>query len=302
MTAPIDLNLVRAFAAVLETGRFSTAGERLRVPRSTVSRAVAALEEQLGVTLFHRTTRTVSPTPAATALFERVGASLRSLEAGLQDVPESGKVPTGTLRVSTTPDIASALLSEVSARFIARYPATKIEFILTARLVDLVKENVDLALRITSTSKISGPTSLVARRIGRLVLALYASPSYLARRGTPRVPADLAAHDWIQLEGVTSLPLSRAQKTILVAPNARITSDDVTMVQKLVRSGAGMGWIPTFVVEDDVAEGRLVRVLPKWEAPTGSVHLVHPHRKHEPARVTAFRELLLESLRERPLR
>lgn len=302
MHAPIDLNLVRAFAAVLETGRFSTAGDRLGVPRSTVSRAVAALEEQLGITLFHRTTRTVSATPAATALFERVGSSLRSLEAGLRDVPESGSVPTGTLRVSTTPDIASALLAEVSARFIARYPATKIEFILTTRLVDLVKENVDLALRITASTRMGGPTSLVVRRIGRLVLALYASPGYLARRGAPKVPGDLAAHDWIQLKGVTSLPLSRAQKTILVAPNARITSDDVTMVQKLVRAGAGMGWIPTFVVEDDVAEGRLVRVLPKWEAPTGSVHLVHPHRKHEPARVTAFRELLLESLRERPLR
>lgn len=298
----IDLNLVRAFAAVLETGRFSTAGDRLGVPRSTVSRAVAALEEQLGVTLFHRTTRTVVATPAATALFERVGDSLRSLEAGLLEVPESGTEPEGTLRVTTTPDLGAALLSDVSARYLARYPKVKMDFILTARVVDLVKENVDLALRITAgTRTLSGPSALVTRRIGRIVLALYASPAYLARRGTPKAPADLQQHDWLGLKGVSTVPLHRASKTFQVTADLRVTSDDVTMVQSLVRAGAGISWIPSFAVAEDVALGRLVHVLPRWTAPTGSVHLVQPRRKHAPARVTAFHELLEERLRVNPL-
>lgn len=301
MSAPIDLNLVRAFVAVFETGRFSSAGERLGVPRSTVSRAIAALEEQLEVTLFHRTTRTVVATPAATALFERVGDSLRSLEAGLLDLPESGSVPSGTLRITTTPDLAAALLADISARYVALYPSVKIEFTLTARVVDLVKENIDLALRVSGGNLIGGPTALVRRQIGRLVLALYAAPSYLARRGTPKSPAELATHDWVSLKGVESLPLYRASKVFQVAPESRMTSDDVTMVRALVRAGAGIAWIPTFAVEDDLAAGHLVRILPRWGAPTGTVHLVHPDRKHTPARVTAFRALLAERLKQRPL-
>ena len=89
----------------------------------------------------------------------------------------------------------------------------------------------------------------------------------------------------------------RISKTIEISGNARITSDDVNMVQALARAGAGIAWIPSFAVEGDVAAGRLVRVLPKWSAPSGNVHLVHPRRKHEPARVTAFRELLLEAMK-----
>lgn len=301
MNAPIDLNLVRAFAAVFETGRFSAAGERLGVPRSTVSRAIATLEAQLGVTLFHRTTRTVVPTPAATALFARVGDSLRSLEAGLHDLPESGSVPSGTLRVTTTPDLAAALLADVGARYVGMYPDVKIEFMLTARVVDLLKENIDIALRITGGTLIGGPSALVRKQIGRIVLALYASPEYLARRGTPKAPADLAAHDWVSLKGVETLPLYRAEKVFQIAPEARMTSDDVTMIRALARAGAGIAWIPSFAVEDELAAGHLVRILPRWTAPTGNVHLVQPNRKHPPARVVAFRSLLTERLKQRPL-
>lgn len=301
MSAPIDLNLVRAFVAVFETGRFSAAGEHLGVPRSTVSRAIAALEAQLQTTLFHRTTRTVVPTPAATALFERIGGSLRSLEAGLLDLPESGAVPSGTLRITTTPDLAAALLADVSARYVGLYPDVKIEFLLTVRVVDLIKENIDIALRVTGGTIIGGPSALVRRRIGRLVLALYASPDYLARRGVPKTPADLAAHDWVSLKGVESLPLYRASKVFQVARETRMTSDDVTMIRALVRAGAGIAWIPSFAVEDELAAGHLTRILPRWTAPTGNVHLVQPNRKHTPARVTAFRALLMERLKERPL-
>ncbi len=299
MNAPIDLNLVRAFTAVYETGRFSTAGERLGVPRSTVSRAVAALEEATGLLLFQRTTRVVRPTAAGTALFERTASSLRTLENGLVDLPESDQVPTGVLRITATPDLAAAVLAEAATRFTARYPQTTVDFLLTPRVVDLTREGVDLGLRVVSRSLKS--SSLVVRRVGTLSIQLYASPAYLARRGVPTSPADLANHDWVALRGVKSLPLSSASRTSKVDAVPRIISDDMTMARELVRLGAGICWLPTFLVDADLAAGNLVRVLPRWSAPTGAVYLVHPTRRHVPARVTAFRDLLLETLRQRPI-
>lgn len=298
MIAPIDLNQVRAFAAVYETGRFSTAGERLGVPRSTVSRAVAALEEATGLLLFQRTTRMVRPTAAGTALFERTASSLRTLESGLVDLPESDNVPSGVLRVTATPDLAIAILAEVATRFTERHPQTSVDFLLTPRVVDLAREGFDLALRVAPKRLES--SSLVVRRVGSLSIQLYASPQYLARRGQPSSPADLARHEWVGLRGVQSLPLSSAKRTMEVDAVPRIFSDDMTMGRELVRMGAGICWLPSFLADPDVAEGRLVRVLPRWTAPTGSVYLVHPTRRHVPARVTAFRDLLLETLKRRP--
>ncbi len=287
--APIDLNLVRAFAGVHETGSFSAAAERLGVPRSTVSRAVSALEQATGVLLFHRTTRKVTTTAAGVALFDRVAPSLSTLERSLSDLPDAVEAPTGTLRLTTSVDLGTTVLAEAVARFTARYPEARVEVHLGRAVVDLVREGFDLALRFAP-----GPlrdSSMVARKIGVVAMQLYASPAYLVRRGIPRSLAELQGHESVALSGTRDSPLGAA----------RIVCDDKFFAREVMRGGGGIGLLPSYLVDTDLASGTLVRVLPRWELRRGAVYLVQPGRKHVPARVIAFRALLVELFRQRPL-
>src|SRR5262249_18315053 len=154
----------------------------------------------LGVSLFHRTTRRVSTSDAGVALFDRVAPSLQALEASLADVPERDAEPSGTLRITSTVDLGAIVLADAIARFSQRYPRVRVEVLLTTAVLDFVRDGIDLALRFSA--KRLRDSTLVARKVGTLAMCLYASPSYLARNGTPRVPADLEAHDWIAFRGV----------------------------------------------------------------------------------------------------
>lgn len=285
MNAPIDLNQVRAFAAVHQAGSFSTAAKQLGVPRSTLSRAVSALEEETGVRLFQRTTRTVTTTAAGLALFERVAASLASIERSLADLPEALEAPTGTLRLTTTVDLGVTLVAPVVAQFEARHPDVRVEVQLGGAMVDLVKERFDLALRVASGKLAS--SSLVARRLGEVRFQYYASPGYLARRGTPRTEEELTGHDRISLRGEKR--------------PGRTTCDDKLFARELARAGGGIALLPSYLASDDLEAGRLVRVLPGRSMASGAVFLVQPSQKQVPRRVSLFREMLLERLRQHPL-
>lgn len=166
MPAPVDLNLVRAFAAVHEAGSFSGAATRLKQPRSSISRAVSALETSLGTVLFHRTTRRVATTAEGKLLFERIAPLLEGLDAALSDVPEQEEDAAGTLRLTSAVDIGSAVLADVVARFSARHPRIRVEVHLTSSVVDLVRDGFDAAVRITS-GKLRG-ANLTARKLGAL--------------------------------------------------------------------------------------------------------------------------------------
>jgi DNA-binding transcriptional LysR family regulator len=297
--APIDLNLLRAFAAVHASGSFSAAAVTLGVPRSTVSRAVAALEEQLKLSLFQRTTRKVITTPVGLSLFERVAPQLESLDGALVDLPEQADAPSGTLRITTTPDLGSIVLTEAIARYLRRYPAVQVELELSARVVDLVSEGFDLALRVARTRPKS--SSLVARRVGEIVLQLYASPSYLARRPAPRSPAEASLHEWATYDTrPLSLSSSRGAKSV-IAPASRVRSNDMFFQREALRAGCGLGALPSFLADADVTSGTLVRVLPDWVVFSSSVVLIHPAHRHLPRKISAFQELLLELLRQRPI-
>lgn len=296
--APIDLNLVRAAVAVHESGSFSAAAIRLGVPRSTVSRAVSALEDALGVLLFQRTTRQVTTTAAGSALIDRVRPGLTDLERSLQELPERDEAPTGTLRITTTADLGATFLAEVVSRFISRYPQVDVDVHVSSALVDLVAGGFDLALRIAR-----GPqrdSSLVARKVGVASFQLFAAPSYLARKGTPRSPGDLTAYERVGYRGMP-WPDDEVRGRRKSTAQLRAGCDDMFMARALVRQGAGIGGLPTFLCADDLAAGTLVRLLPRWSWQTGAVQLVHPASKHLPRRVTAFQQLAVESLRLSPL-
>lgn len=299
MAAPIDLNLLRAFAAVHAKGSFSGAAADLGVPRSTVSRAVAALEEHLAAPLFQRTTRKVTTTPLGRELFERVAPQLASLSGALSKLPHSAPGVSGTLRLTATHDLGTMVLAEVISRYVRRHPDVHVEVELTDRIVDFARDEFDLALRLFSKHPRS--SSLVGRKVGNVLLQLFGSPAYLARHPAPRTPAEVSEHEWVTY-GKLPLTLSTARgKRRDVTALPRVRGNDMFFQRELLRNGCGLGVLPTFVAAEDVASGALVRVLPDWVVFSSSVLLVRPPLKQPPRKVSAFQDLLLELLRQRPI-
>jgi DNA-binding transcriptional LysR family regulator len=291
----VDLNLLTIFEAVARTRSFSAAAGELGLPKSSVSRGIAALEGQLGVQLLFRTTRQVSATEAGTALYDRAAPLLRSLRSALGELPEREEQPTGTLRATAPPDIGALFLAEAATRYTARYPGASVDLHLTGRVVDLVAEGFDVALRVAAKLQDS---TLVVRRAAPVLLQLFASPLYLARKGTPRSEEDLAGHDRVIFRsGPQKLRVAAGREAAQDAGRARVTCDDILFARDAVRAGAGIGLLPTFVAEPEVVAGRLVRVLPRHERSAGFLHVVTPAAKHVPRKVTAFRDLLLELLK-----
>jgi len=299
----VNLELLSIFEAVARTSSFSAAARELGLPKSSVSRGVARLEAELDVPLLFRTTRQVSPSAAGTALYDRITPLLASLRAALSEMPEREVQPSGPLRVTAPVDLGAIFLVEVVTRYTARYPAVSVDLHLTGRLVDLVAEGFDVALRVAPSLEDS---SLLVRRAAPIMAQLFASPVYLARRGTPRSEAELAGHDWVLFRtGPRRLrvapPLGHAGPRPGAGPGARIVCDDLLFVRDALLAGAGLGTLPTFVAAPEVEAGRLVRVLPRFERQAGTLHIVTPAARHQPRKVIAFRDLVLELLRSRGL-
>jgi DNA-binding transcriptional LysR family regulator len=291
----VDLNHVVVFEAVARTGSFSAAAKELGMPKSSASRAIARLENELRTQLLFRTTRKVSLSEAGTSLYDRVTPLLRSMKGALSGLPERGEAPSGTLKVTAPVDLGVLFLAEVLSRYAARYPGVSVDLHLTGRVVDLVGEGFDVALRVASKLEDS---TLVVRRAAPVLFQLFASPIYLARRGTPRTADELDAHDWVVFRGGPQ-KLRVAPVRAATERPPRIVCDDLLFVRDAVRAGVGIGLLPTFVAEADVIAGSLVRIVPRFERPAGSLYIVTPSAKHVPGKVVAFRELVLEMLRTR---
>lgn len=298
MNATVDLDLLARFVAVAETASFSAAAKRLRLPKSSVSRGVARLEDMLGAQLLHRTTRNVSLSTAGAALYERTAPLLISLREAVGALPEQEEQPSGELRITAPNDIGQLLVGELIARFSARYPAVEVDVQLTTRQVDLVAEGFDLALR--ASDRPLKDSSLTARRLGAFEGHLYASPAYLARRGTPRHARELDSHDWVVFRSMRGPLRLQGPEPIVVQPQGRIVGDDFLFVREAARAGAGIALLDALYTEKDVAEGRLVRLLPRYSLRGGGgLYLVYPATRHPPRKLTVFRDFLLETMKAR---
>jgi DNA-binding transcriptional LysR family regulator len=294
MDATANLELLPLFVAVAEQASFSGAARALGLPKSTVSRGVSRLEAELGVRLLHRTTRRVALSNAGAALLERTAPHLTALRAALGDLPDVEDQPAGLLRVSAPVDLGISALPELICRFAARYPSVSIDVRLSNAYVDLVAERFDLALRIGGKRLVD--SSLAAKRAGDIALQLYAAPSYVARRGTPRTPADAGEHEWVVFRDGSAIALDGPGGATKVVPRGRLATDDMTFARAAARQGVGIALLPGFLAEPDVAAGALVRVLPRWSATSGTLWLVTPSARQVPRKVAAFRDFLIEAL------
>jgi DNA-binding transcriptional LysR family regulator len=292
----IDLNLVVTFVKVVEMGSFTAGARALGLPTSSTSRAVARLEEMLGTRLLQRTTRKLHLTPAGEHYFGQVRTAIGGIDQASAAVLEMGSAPRGKVRLSVAGDIGDGALSAIVARFVARHPGIEIDVVVTPRWVNLVDEGFDLAIRAGTLQD----SSLVAHKIIRSELGLYAAPSYLNRRGHPRRLSELSRHDCVLYQRATGiLPwrLSGPRGPEQVAVSGSVTSDDMMFVRGLLIAGVGIAMLPERVCSAEVTAGTLVRVLPAYAVRDGALYVVSPPLKYVPARVSLFRDSLIAELK-----
>jgi DNA-binding transcriptional LysR family regulator len=289
MRATIDTTLLATFVEVAEASSFSRAARTLGTTTATVSRSVAKLEDELGTRLFHRTTRRIALTTAGAALYERSASHLRALQNAARELPEQQEEPAGTLKLTAPPDLGVAILGGLLARFTSRYPKVRVDIALAAEVLDLSAGGFDVALR-GDVRKNTDPSSWTVRRlVPRTELRFYASPQYIARRGTPSTAAS-PDHDWL---------IARAFRRHLDVPKTfefRMVADDCLFLREAARSGAGVAMLPAFLAKQLVSAGELLRVLPNVRIAAGALNLVYPSTRPLARKISAFRDFLVQTI------
>ncbi len=295
----LDLNDVALFVRVVERGGFARAAREIGAPTSTVSRAIGRLEATVGARLLVRSTRSVAPTAEGVAFFQGVSPAIAALHHAARVVDGADRTVRGRLRVTAPNDVGATFLADVVTRYTRRYPRVEVELLLTPRTVDLAAEGVDVALRAAARLPDS---SLIARRLGPIEAALYASSDYIETRGAPVSLDDLGEHATVLFrprDGRAVWTLTDGEREVSHTVRGAIQSDDFLFVRGAVLAGAGIGLLPRIAAAADLAEGRLVHVLPRWRSAGASLFFVHPPMRTVPARIEAFRELVVESFDRR---
>ena len=293
----VDPNDLLIFARVAELGSFSRAAERLGLPKSTVSRRLAALEQRMGERLLLRTTRRQTVTEFGLQLLEHARQVVAEMDAVAVLREQRQAAPSGRLRVSMPSDFANLLLVDSLAAFMALHPAISLELDLSPRRVDLLGEGFDVAIRM---GDLPDDALLVASKLAVFTHGLYASPDYLAEHGDPQSPDDLARHAAVRLMRGSGEPaawtLIQGDQRWSGVPAGRASANSPEMLIRLARAGAGVAAVPDGFAQADVRSGALRRVLPGWTLPTSTAWAVYPGRKLMPAKTRAFVDMLQVAL------
>jgi DNA-binding transcriptional LysR family regulator len=282
----MSLNALEAFVEVVDAQSFSKAAKRLSMPVSTVSAKIARLEDRLGVSLFVRTTRHVSVTDAGRLYYDHCTRALAELNAAEQKLAQDQPDLTGVLRLTAPPDIAQSVLTPILRGFVAEHPGIRVEMTVTNARMDLVADNIDLAVRIGKMKD----SSLISRKFLESRMELWAAPSYLERVGVPSGTEDLAGLDFITLSIAEPTLTLRDTSGVThhVRNSGRIGSDDMLSNRALIEAGAGIGILPSFLGEDSARARRLVRVLPHLSGATTTAYFVFPSQRFVPPGVRAL--------------
>jgi DNA-binding transcriptional LysR family regulator len=286
------------FAAVARAGSFSAAAQKLNMSTTAVSRHVADLERMLGVTLLHRTTRHVSPTEIGARYLPRAEAILAEIEQLNAEISAIDPTPRGKLKITAPPAVGNEVIAPLVVDFVEAYPEIELEIDLSERLVDLVAEGFDAAIRGGSLES----SSMIAHRIVEMRYLICASPSYLERRGVPRRPEEIREHDCIHWRvaperGVWNLVKDGAQ--ISVPIRGRLLMSNFAAQREAALRGLGLAILPVMTVRDDLEAGRLIPVLTEYEAYRGTLSLVRPPTPFEPPKLRVFIDFITDALRER---
>lgn len=284
---------MRVFNAVVDAGSFTGAADKLDLSRGMATRYVAQLEEHLGVRLLNRTTRKLSLTEAGNDYHERAAQVLALVEEAESSLSRESSVPRGTLRVASSHAFGVRHLGWAITEYLQRYPGVQVDVTLNDRVVDLVEEGFDLAIRVAA--KID--PGLVARKLTRARIVACASPGYLKKHGVPKSPEELAGHNclsyaYVNLPNEWHFRRKGVERKVLVSGDLRANSGDI--LRNAAVEGLGVILQPTFLIYEALREKKLVRILSDWEADELTVFAVYPNRRFLPPKVRSFIDFLAE--------
>ncbi|MCD9085745.1 LysR family transcriptional regulator [Stenotrophomonas sp. SY1] len=289
------IDAMRVFVAVVERNGFSAAAEALDLSTAAVTRQIAALEKRLSTRLLNRTTRRVSPTSTGAAYYQRCVQLLAEFDDLEASVGAQALQPSGRLRINAPVSYGIARLAPLLPGYHARYPQVELDLSLSDRLVDMVEEGYDLAIRITRQPA----PQLIARLLAQSRVQLCAAPSYLSRRGVPATPQALAEHDFLSYSYAAngdSVVLQGAQGPVEVNVVSCMRANNGEVLREAAIAGMGIALQPDFIIGDALADGRLMPVLPDWETPAIGIYAVYPNRSHLAPKVRSFIDYLVEQL------
>jgi DNA-binding transcriptional LysR family regulator len=292
-----ELDGVRVFVAIVEHGGFLAASRALGIPRSTVSHRLAALEGALGVRLLARTTRTVAMTEAGRDYHGQVRAALQMVDDANRRMAGLVAAPRGMVRVALVPGFAATWLGAIAERLLTRYPEVQLVASLEDRMVDLVSEGFDVAVRAGDLPD----SGLTARRIGETRFACFASPAYLASHPPLTTPRDLVHHDAVLfIGGLTATWAFEGPERVSVPVRGRYVVNHQGLQLEAGEAGLGVVRLLPFTVRASLEAGRLVRVLPEWHSPPARLYVVTQGIVHRTAALAAFLEVLDEVVGRQP--
>jgi DNA-binding transcriptional LysR family regulator len=287
-----NLRRLAYFVSVVETGSFTAAAERLGITKAVVSQQVARLEQEFKTSLLVRTTRSVRTTEAGQDFYLRCALILADAEEAFDQLAEAATVPSGTLRLTAPFDYGVGVVVPAIADFTQRYPLCKVDAMLSDQTLDLMSNNIELAIRVGWLAE----TGLQARQIGSFKQLLVAHASMAEQVAGLNRPEEITQFPFVANTALRE-PLSwtftlNENERQTVNLQASIFLDATLAVREAVGQGAGLSVLPDYTIADDLATGRLVQVLPQWQLPAGGIHAVFPAARFRPEKVRAFVELL----------
>lgn len=285
----MDFNETAVFVKVVQAGSFSAAARQLGLPTSTISTRISRLEKRLGITLLQRTTRRINLTEAGTVYYHHASQGLSYMIEAEAAIDEARQQPQGRLKITAPADLGDSLLAGLMERTQREFPAIELELLLTDRYIDLVADGVDVAIR---TGELRD-SSLIAKSLGTIRWALFASRHYLEQSAALKVPQDLHAHHCLQFTplGRDAWHLSNHHNSLSIPMNARTMANNIGVVKSMAENGQGVALLPTFICKQGLASGNLLSVLPDWQGKADPVHLVYPQQRFMPPKLRAFLDL-----------
>jgi DNA-binding transcriptional LysR family regulator len=297
----LNLNDMAIFSRVVEAGSITGAAKLLGLPKSTVSRKIALLEESLGVRLLERTTRALKLTEIGATYFEHCSRIVSEAEEANLAVTQMQATPRGKLRITAPTEFGSLYLGAILAAYLQQYPGVEVEVELTNRVVDLIDEGFDLAIRAGSLPD----SSLIARKLASERVFICASPAYLEAHGKPLNPEDLSGHEMIlspaSPRGHLRL-LSEKGETVTVAIGGSLRVNSLAIARDAAATGLGLVALPEMICWEDLHSGRLQIAIEGWALPGTGIHAVYPSPRHLSAKVKTFIDFLQEKLTPPPWR
>jgi DNA-binding transcriptional LysR family regulator len=294
------LDAMATFVRVAEAGSLSAAARLIPTSLTSVSRQIAALEERLGTQLLTRTTRRLALTDDGRLFYDRAKAILGEIDEIEQTLLSGRSEPAGRLHVCAPVLMGEVLLSPLLPRFLQRYPAVAVDLLLVDRPVNLIEENIHVAIRVGRLPD----SQLIARKLSEVRMVVCASPKYLARRGVPQTPDDLRQHDCLVFSDVPGaadwhFQSPSGRKTIQIT--GRLWINSLSALVTAAKEGAGIVRVPSWQIADDLAAGRLKRILTAYERPPTPVHALFQPAKLASSKIRVFIDYLVEQLASKKL-